>query len=153
LTGFRPTGMRSLVAAVALVVLTTGGCARGGQPPSGGPQVDRIVPITVERTGGIAGVQDEVTVQPDGSWGRTGKASPSRGRMPADRNDTLTRMAADPALQAEAARSSPESACADAFEYTVSVGAVRVAWTDCGATPPPVASRIAQFLLDGTNSR
>jgi hypothetical protein len=107
----------------------------------------------VQRTGGIAGVQDEVTVQPDGSWGRAGSGTATRGRLPGDRNATLTRMAADPALRAEATRTSPDGACADAFEYTVSVGDVRVGWTDCGETPPPAASRIARFLLDGTNSK
>jgi hypothetical protein len=143
--------MRSVVAAVALAVLAAAGCARAGQAPSAEPQVDRLGPVTVQRTGGIAGVQDEVTVQPDGSWGRAGAGTATRGRLPADRNATLTRMAADPALRAEAARTLSNGDCADAFEYTVSVGDVRVAWTDCGATPPPVASSIARLLLDGTN--
>ena len=145
--------MRSVVAAVALVVLSAAGCAGGAEPPIGGPQVDRVAPVTVQRTGGIAGVKDEVTVQPDGSWGRTGTASPSRGRLPADRNETLTRMAADPALQDEAARTPSDSGCADAFEYVLSVGAIRVTWTDCGTSPPPAASSIARFILSGTNSR
>ena len=150
--------MRSVVAAVALALLAAAGCAGPSSagpsspgPSSPGPQVDRPGLVTVQRTGGIAGVQDEVTVQPDGSWGRAGTGTATRGRLPADRNATLTRMAADPALRAEATRTSPDSACADAFEYTVSIGDVRVGWTDCGETPPPVASRIARFLLDGTS--
>ncbi len=144
--------MRSVVAAVALAVLTAAGCARGGQPPGAEPPADRPGPVTVQRTGGIAGVQDEVTVQPDGSWGRAGRGPATRGRLPADRDATLTRMAADPALRAEAARTPTDSGCADAFAYKVSVGDVRVGWTDCGTTPPPVASGIARLLLDGTNS-
>jgi hypothetical protein len=142
--------MRSVVAAVALSLLTAAGCGRGDRPPTAEPQVDRLAPITVQRTGGIAGVQDEVIVQPDGSWGRTVGAG---GRLPPDRNAALTRMAADPALRAEAARTPGEGDCADAFEYTVSVGELRVWWTDCDEIPPPVASRIARLLLDGTNPK
>jgi hypothetical protein len=91
-------------------------------------------------------------VQPDGTWGRAGSGT-SAGRLPADRNDLLTRMAADPALRAEATRTAPEPVCADAFVYTLRVDDIRVAWTDCGARQPGVASRIARFLLEGTNPK
>jgi hypothetical protein len=145
--------MRRVVAVVVLAVLATAACGDGSPPPSAEPQVDRLGPVTVQRTGGIAGVQEEVTVQPDGSWGRAGAGPATTGRLPADRNATLTRMAADPALRDEATRSPAPDQCADAFEYTLRVADVRVTWTDCGATPPPVASRIARFLLDGTHSK
>jgi hypothetical protein len=157
--------MRSAVAAVALALLAAAGCAgpssarpssagpSSAGPSGGGPQVDRLGPVTVRRTGGIAGVQDEVIVQPDGTWGRAGSGAATRGRLPADRNATLTRMAADPALRTEATRTTPAGTCADAFEYTVLVLDIRVMWTDCDALTPPVASRIARFVLAGANSR
>jgi hypothetical protein len=145
--------VRRVVAAVVLTVLAAAGCGAGSPPPSTEPQVDRLGPVTVQRTGGIAGVQEEVTVQPDGSWGRTGTGRTTRGRLPADRNETLTRMAGDPALRDEAARTPAPSACADAFQYTLRFADLRVTWTDCGASAPAAASRIARFLLDGTNSR
>jgi hypothetical protein len=144
--------MRRVAVALAVVVLAAA-CGGDRPPSSGGPPADPRGPITVQRTGGIAGVQDEVTVQPDGSWGRTGTTAGTSGRLSADRNATLTRLAADPELRVEAARTTPDDGCADAFEYTLSVGDLRVEWTDCGATRPPVASRIARFLLEGSNSR
>ena len=144
--------MRRIAAVLTLAVLTTTACA-DGPLPSGEPQADRLVPVTVQRSGGIAGVQDELTVQPDGSWGRAGRGAGTAGRLSADRNDTLTRMVADPALRAEAGRTAPRPACADALEYVLTFGEIRVAWQDCGTTPPPVANRIARFLLDGTNPR
>ena len=163
--------MRSLVAAaLALAALATAGCAGaepasapGGPPPaapsgqtpsgpsgpSSQPPAHRTGPVTLQRTGGLAGVQDELIVQPDGSWGRAGTGA--NGRLPADRNDMLTRMAADPALRSEASRTPAVPVCADAFQYTLSVGDIRVTWTDCGTTVPSVANRIARFLLEGTN--
>ena len=42
-------------------------------------------------------------------------------------------MAAEPTLRAEATRTVPESDCADAFDYSLTVGATRIAWRDCGS--------------------
>jgi hypothetical protein len=141
--------MRRLAAALALAMLAAAACA-GDPSASGEPEVDRLTAVALQRTGGFAGTQDEVVVQPDGRWTRGGRPGSATGRLTADRNDTLTRMTADPALRAEATRTSPKAGCVDAFDYLLTVGDTRVAWQDCDAAPPAVAGRIARFLLDST---
>ena len=112
--------------------------------------------MSLQRFGGIGGNRDEITVQPDGSWRRTARVGgTTTGTLTADGRDQLSRMAAEPTLRAEATRTVPESDCADAFDYSLTVGATRIAWRDCGSAtkPPATASRIARFLLESTNSK
>jgi predicted small secreted protein len=155
----RRTGMRRRLAVTLLLAaaLPLAACAGGGggsgtdSRPSGDAPAAQTVQL--QRFGGIGGNQDKVTVQPDGRWERTGKAAAGRtGTLAADQRDRLTRMAADPALAAEARRTVPESDCSDAFDYALTIGSTRVAWRDCGSAtkPPATADGIAQFLLDNT---
>ncbi|HEY6744700.1 MAG TPA: hypothetical protein VI357_03175 [Mycobacteriales bacterium] len=152
---------RRLAAAVLFAALPLAGCSgSAGSGPDSPPEPTATTaataaarPVALQRGGGIAGVRDAVTVQPDGSWRRTGKTGPARtGTLSPDQRARLARMAADPALRAEATRTVPESDCADGFDYRLTAGDTTVAWRECGsaATPPPVAGRIAAFLLNGT---
>jgi hypothetical protein len=157
--------MRRLAAAIVLAALPLAACssASGGSGGSGGsttgpygagPPAAPVV--SLQRFGGIGGNRDEVTVQPDGSWRRTARVGgTTTGTLTADGRDQLSRMAAEPTLPAEATRTVPESDCADAFDYSLTVGATRIAWRDCGSAtiPPATASRIARFLLENTNSK
>lgn len=153
----RRTAMRRLAAVVLLAALPLAGC--GGSPgspstaPTSAPGSGAAEPVALQRSGGIAGNRDAVTVQPDGSWRRTAKTgSPSTGTLTADQRARLTRMAADPTLRSEATRTVPESECADGFDYQLTVGGTRIAWRECGTAtkPPVVASGIAALLLKGT---
>jgi hypothetical protein len=162
--------MRRLAAAIVLAVLPlaacspgggsggggSGGGGAGGGAGSGGSTASEAPAsaVSLQRFGGIAGNRDEITVQPDGSWRRTARVGgTTTGTLSADRRDELSRMAAEPMLRAEATRTVPESDCADAFDYSLTVGATRIAWRDCGPAtrPPATASRIARFLLESTN--
>jgi hypothetical protein len=156
--------MRRLAAAIVLAGLALTACsAAGGSGGSGasGPATERPGPspapvVSLQRFGGIGGNRDQVTVQADGSWRRTARVgSTTTGMLTPDGRDRLSRMAADPMLRAEATRTVPESDCADAFDYSLTVGAIRIAWRDCGpATEPPAAAgQIARFLLESTNSK
>jgi hypothetical protein len=132
------------------------GTGSGGSDPSGSAPERRAPVVSLQRFGGIGGTRDEVTVQPDGSWRRTARAGgATTGRLTADGRDQLSRMAAEPMLRAEAARTAPEPDCTDAFDYSLTVGSTRIAWRDCGPAtkPPATATRIARFLLENTNSR
>lgn len=161
--------MRRLAAAIVLAVLPLAACSPGGGGSGGGSSSGGgagssgstasevpAPPVSLQRFGGIAGNRDEITVQPDGSWRRTARVGgTTTGTLSADRRDELSRMAAEPMLRAEATRTVPESDCADAFDYSLTIGATRIAWRDCGPAtrPPATASRIARFLLESTNSR
>jgi hypothetical protein len=148
---------RRLAAAVLLAALPLAGCGgsagSSADRPADPPATAAARPVAVQRGGGVAGVRDAVTVQPDGSWRRTGKSGSARtGTLSADQRDRLARMAADPALRAEATRAVPEIECADGFDYQLSAGATKVAWRECGpaSKPPALASGIAAFLLSST---
>ena len=157
--------MRRLAAAIVLAALLLAACssASGGSGGSGGsttgasgagPAAAPVV--SLQRFGGIGGNRDEITVQPDGSWRRTARVgATTTGTLTADGRDQLSRLAAEPTLPAEATRTVPESDCADAFDYSLTVGATRIAWRDCGSATklPATAGRIARFLLESTNSR
>ena len=162
--------MRRLAAAIVLAVLPlaacspgggsggggSGGGGAGGGAGSGGSTASEAPAsaVSLQRFGGIAGNRDEITVRPDGSWRRTARVGgTTTGTLSADRRDELSRMSAEPMLRAEATRTVPESDCADAFDYSLTVGATRIAWRDCGPAtkPPATASRIARFLLESTN--
>jgi hypothetical protein len=149
---------RRLAVAVLLAALPLAACGGGADAGPGGgaaPSTGSAAAPTVllQRFGGIAGSQDTVIVQPDGSWERTTKAGAERGgKLASDQRDRLSRMAADPALRSEATRTVPKSDCADAFDYALTVGATRIAWRDCGSATkvPATANGIAQLLLQST---
>ena len=143
------------VLALALAVLPLAACASTDGPAPGGSSGPRpsAGPVELQRSGGIAGVRDVVTVGPDGGWRRTAKAgTPTSGTLSADERDRLARMAADPGLVAEATRTPPGTECADGFDYRLTAGGTTVGWQDCGSATevPAAASRIAAFLLSST---
>ncbi|HEV7655878.1 MAG TPA: hypothetical protein VGP36_14260 [Mycobacteriales bacterium] len=157
----RRTRMRRLAATLLLAALPLAACGGGGSTDSGpgtgtgvsGDGGSAAQTVLLQRFGGIGGNQDKITVQPDGRWDRAGKAGADRtGRLAADQREKLTRMAADPALAAEAKRTVPESDCSDAFDYALTVGSTKVAWRDCGSATkaPATANGVAQFILDST---
>jgi hypothetical protein len=125
---------RSLLSVLTLATLVLlSGC---GQPAGGG--VDTPSPsagdpvVTVVRTGGFAGVHDQVTVAADGTWTATDRAGSSRsGRLSDDQREKLRGLAADPRLAQESAQTRPATRCADAFEYALTVNTTRVHFVDC----------------------
>jgi len=125
----------------------------GGPAGPGEPTVEPTPPtVTLERTGGIAGIRESVTVDPDGSWRRTSRTGATAGTMTAEQRNRLTRMAADPALTAEAGRPTEPAACADGYALTLRVAGTAVRWSECDPETggPPVSARIARLILDST---
>jgi len=100
--------------------------------------------ITVERTGGFAGVKDTIDVAPHGSWTAANKRGIRRtGELTPEQNTRIQTLAADPRIAAEAGRSRPPTRCRDAYSYVVTVGAVRVAFVDCPADADQPAASLA----------
>jgi hypothetical protein len=134
------------VAVLLLLLVVVPGCARsgGGSPPGD-------VTVVVHRTGGFAGVDDTVIVEPDGRWRSTSRrGSPHAGRLTDAQRDRLRTLATDPRLLKEADSTPGPSRCADTFNYTVTVGATRVAYIACptGEPPPEVAGSIVELVMD-----
>lgn len=113
----------------------------------------RAARVTVERTGGFVGIDQHITVEPDGRWtyyrSRVGAGSgtPVRGRLNEPQLADLQALLADPKLGREVAESSE---CADGFVYTLVTGATKVQWADCGTGAPPTAMRVVDLLSTST---
>lgn len=131
------------------------------QPSPGGPAASASAPgaaglprVTLRRTGGFAGVFQTLVVRPDGGWTWTDgpeTGGPSKtGQLTAAQRTELARLAADPALAAEASSKRGAPKCNDGFLYTLAVGARTVVWGDCGAVTPPTATAITNLLATAT---
>jgi hypothetical protein len=121
------------------------GGAASSAPPSTGPGPA----LSLTRTGGFAGVDDQVVVAADGTWSVTDRAGAHRsGQLSEQQRATLARLAEDPGLAAESALTREPTKCADAYTYAVAVRAVRVGFVDCptDAAPPRVAAGIVQLV-------
>jgi hypothetical protein len=117
-----------------------------GRSPAAAPRV------VLRRSGGFAGQDDTITVEPDGRWTAVDRAGTRRtGRLAAADLDRLRRLAIDPGL---ANTPAPVKGvhCADALAYRLTVGGITVDWFDCPAvgTPPEAASALATLLLEAT---
>lgn len=107
--------------------------------------------VTVERSGGFAGVTQVVVVDSAGAWkyqGDGGGSGPVTGKLTSAQRAELRKLLSEPALRQEGGGLDPR--CADAFMYTLVTGSTRVIWTDCGDTSPPTATKIVALLADAT---
>lgn len=97
--------------------------------------------VTVQRTGGIAGLDDRIELDSTGKWTHTARGDQQRtGQLSAAQLDRLRGLAADPRLAAEAARPSDKPGCADGFSYLVIAKGNQVRYSDCGSGGMPVAA-------------
>jgi len=120
----------------------TGGS--GGPGGSGATGAAALPAISVQRTGGFAGVNDSLTVDPHGMWTKTDKTGAQHtGQLAAADLAALRALAADPRLTAEAAQTRAPSNCSDAYNYVVMVGTAKVAYTDCPSDADQPAATIA----------
>src|SRR5262249_39800780 len=112
--------------------------------------------VVVERTGGIAGVQDIITVEPGGHWTRGGtRGAPGTGQLTAAQRDRLRALATSPKLRDEATvKRSTAFVCSDAFQFTVTVGSLKISYEECGGnTTPETASQIVNLVMSASGVR
>ncbi len=102
------------------------------------------MPVTVEKTGGFAGVTEKITIDESGKWTK-GQAS---GRLTVEKSQQLQELAANPKLAAEATQTRPQTQCRDAFEYSVTAGKTTVRYVDCSTDGPlpETASKIVELV-------
>lgn len=141
----------TLGAGLALAASTTAACASGHSGatapiPAGSMTTTAAAApnITVQRSGGFAGANDTIDLAPRGSWTATDKSGGRRsGELTADQTARISALAADSRIADEAAATRPATRCRDAYNYVLTVGAVRVAFVDCPADPDqPAASLV-----------
>jgi hypothetical protein len=135
-----------------LVVLALAGCgAPAGPAPVGGVSAAHPYPLTIQRTGGIAGVNESITVRSDGGWSYTaarGKPA-AQGTLTADVLDQVTQTVSNPAFAADV-RGGKAGQCADAFSYAVSIGPETSTFEECGGPDRPLFSALMSVLSKHT---
>lgn len=122
-------------------------------PPSASPAATsspRAVAarVTVQRTGGLAGVTQKIVVESDGRWRYSEDAGTAQtGRLSAAQVKRLHLLLGDPSFGSAFYPGS----CADGFHYSLLTGQRRVEWDDCGrSSPAEVAEAIVALLTDDT---
>ncbi|SCE85618.1 hypothetical protein [Micromonospora chokoriensis] len=126
-----------------------------GVTPTVAPTVGAAAQVTLRMSGGFAGRGDSITVEPDGRWTMVDRAGSRRSGTltPADLG-TLTNLAADPRLAAEAGPPPTSTSCSDVFHYRLTVGGNESGYADCpaDASPPPATQAVVKLLLRATGT-
>ncbi|MEY9854653.1 hypothetical protein ABH935_000250 [Catenulispora sp. GAS73] len=149
----RLTDLTPVTFGVGLILLAsmTAGCAsqRSGTTghSSGADSTSdpgSLPPIAVQRTGGFAGFQDTVILDPQGTWNVTNRAGThTNGSLTTNQLAEIRTLAADTRLASEAGQTRPPTRCRDAFTYRLTVGGRQIEFVDCPADPDQPAASIA----------
>ena len=123
---------------LAAGLLAIGGCAQPGTLPETSPPTGvTLPPLTVTRTGGIAGVTDTLQVEPGGAWTLTDRSgSATTGQLDAQAAGQIVQTLGAPGLDAEIATASAPNDCADQFRYLVRLSGREFTFDDCGQVGP-----------------
>lgn len=122
-----------------------------GEEPVGPP-----ADITLTKTGGVAGLQETLTVSADGSWvHEVGRKAPEAGSLNEAQLAELTSLIYDPALPEVEPRDDNQQ-CADFFVHHLTVdateelAAVELESGPCGESPNTVFIEIVALLTEAT---
>jgi hypothetical protein len=103
------------------------------------------LPITLLRTGGIAGVHDWAYIDPTGAWQSSNKAGEKKtGQLTQEQFTQLQALAHDPHVAVEAATPTKAPSCMDGFNYSVTVDVSEILFQDCAHSSEP---RVAKAIL------
>jgi hypothetical protein len=142
---------------IALVMLVTVGGLVAGCAGVGSPDETSVtppaVPISITRTGGIAGVNQTIQIGTDGTWTYTDNRKNQRetGTLGADQRLQVLRFVTDPAFAAQLSKAAkPDSGCADGFHYTISTGGESSSFEDCGTDDRPTVKAAIAAITEAT---
>ncbi|HEX6498065.1 MAG TPA: hypothetical protein VF054_03430 [Micromonosporaceae bacterium] len=149
-------GVLRTVAILALATVVVAGCGPAApSPDTSGRATSPVLsaPVTLTRSGGIAGVNDTITVDSGGAWtfrDRTGKILD--GHLSEAQRAELAALLADPSVGREARQAPANPPCMDAFVYHLSAGGLDVQGADCGdlGRRYPGLAKIVTLLTDVT---
>jgi hypothetical protein len=140
-----------------LLLLVLSGCASTtGSPGTGSPSASSpatsSVAITIEKSGGIAGIRDTTQIDASGNWIRSDKTGKTKsGQLTATQIAELQALATDPKLATEAAAAAQAAPtkCSDTFNYVISAGPVALRFNDCPSdTFQPTAAKAIVSYVD-----
>jgi hypothetical protein len=105
-----------------------------GPAPTGGPVGPTTV--TILRSGGIAGVMQELKIEPNGTWRYIDKrgGQTQQGQLSSAQRQQLAQLVRSPAFIAEIRQAPPPGVCNDGFIYAVTVGELSFRYEQCGGT-------------------
>ena len=126
------TGPAASGPASSPTVTPTSAGTTGGPAPTGGPVGPTTV--TILRSGGIAGVMQELKIEPNGTWRYVDKrgGQAQQGQLSAAQRQQLAQLVRSPAFVAEARQAPPPGVCNDGFIYAVTVGEFSFRYEQCG---------------------
>ncbi len=145
--------------ALLLLLSVLTGCAStaGGGPGSAASPTNSAggMAITIEKSGGIAGVRDTIQIDAQGNWSRSDKTGKvTSGQLTAAQVTQLQTLATDPKLAGEAAAAAQATPtkCSDTFNYTISAGPVALRFNDCPTDQfqPAAAKALVSFVEQAT---
>lgn len=114
------------------------------------PPGKRPMTITVVRTGGVAGVDQRLTVTAEGAWTYADDGEEQAGQLTDPQVSKLQSLAMDERLRSEAKRTDGET-CADGFRYDLKAGAVAMSAVDCGGyAGRPAFGALIDYLVQTT---
>ncbi|HEX6870520.1 MAG TPA: hypothetical protein VF163_05430 [Micromonosporaceae bacterium] len=110
-------------------------------------------PVSITRTGGIAGVNQSVEITADGGWVYTDRRAnkTERGTLTAEQQLRLLNLVRAPGFADQILASpAPHSGCADSFRYIISVGDRSTSFDDCGQDERPAVAALLAAVADAT---
>lgn len=141
------------VGLILAVVSPLAACAASAPLGPGEPDVTALpAEVTVNRSGGFAGVSDTVTIDPDGAWRYDGGESVEAGQLDEGLLSELVGLVTDPSLAVDE-RAPSGRQCADFFVYTVTVATepeVSGQSDSCGNPPNEVFTEVVDLVSAAT---
>jgi len=108
--------------------------------------------VSMQKSGGIAGVMQSVNISADGSWVFTDRRAnvTRRGHLTSTQRQQLTSSLANPALRREASQAGG-AVCNDGFVYSITSGQMRVRYASCGGLGnQPALMAVIRTIEDAT---
>jgi hypothetical protein len=143
----------ALVVVGGVVVGAATGCG-GATPAETSVTSPPAIPVVVNRTGGIAGVNQTIEISVDGTWVyRDNRLNEhENGKLAPDQRVSLQQLVHDPDFATQLARGgSTRDLCADAFHYLVETSGEAQAYEDCGAeTEAPAVKSVLALITEAT---
>ncbi|GIF05418.1 hypothetical protein Asi03nite_29560 [Actinoplanes siamensis] len=138
------------------LVLSSGlaGCAgqgaagtTGATPRTGSPAPAAVLPLDFSRTGGFAGFDDHLHIEPDGTATVTHRGVTGRPlALDADRIAALRQVLAEPGLARATTPAATTAICADGFRYALSTPSWTLTSDDCSGARPQL-DRVLELLV------
>jgi hypothetical protein len=108
--------------------------------------------VSMQKSGGIAGVMQSVNIAADGSWVYTDRRSGMvrRGNLTSGQRQQITSTLANPALVREASKAGG-GVCNDGFVYSIISGQIKVRYASCGGLGnQPALMAVIRAIEDAT---